>query len=174
MGNGNSTQETNSSGNNSDGKSIDNISSTQQEKNEKTTENKITLKAKKKKKREGREGFHLEDWLKLVESTDFKQNRTMNTREVTRDELRKHTTENDCWTVLHGRVYDITLYLNYHPGGKRELMKGAGKDCTALFNKFHAYVEYELILSKCEIGILVEGGGEMLLEGNESEEDDDM
>ena len=173
MGNGNSTQETNSSGNNSDGKSLDNIASTQQEKNEKTTENKITLKAKKK-KREGREGFQLEDWLKLVESSDFKQNRTKITREVTRDELRKHTTENDCWTVLHGRVYDITLYLNYHPGGKRELMKGAGKDCTALFNKFHAYVEYELILSKCEIGILVEGGGEILLEGNESEEDDDM
>jgi cytochrome b involved in lipid metabolism len=62
--------------------------------------------------------------------------------------------------------------MAYHPGGKRELMKGAGKDCTAMFNKFHAYVEYELILSKCEVGVLVEGGDEVIQEGDEDEDED--
>lgn len=122
-----------------------------------------------KKKNEGIPGFQLSDWLALVDSPEYSSSLP---RTVTRDELSKHLTEDDCWTVLHGKVYDITAYMAYHPGGKRELMKGAGKDCTALFNKFHAYVEYELILSKCEIGMLVEGGGEAIAEEDEEEDDD--
>ena len=34
-------------------------------------------------------------------------------------------------------------------------MKGAGKDCTALFNQFHAWVNVESMLAKCLIGTLV-------------------
>jgi cytochrome-b5 reductase len=34
-----------------------------------------------------------------------------------------------------GRVYNITPYLKYHPGSVEEVMKGAGKDCTSLFNE---------------------------------------
>ncbi len=39
------------------------------------------------------------------------------------------------WTALKGNVFNITPYLDYHPGGVDELMKGAGRDCTALFDK---------------------------------------
>ena len=131
---------------------------------------KITRKAKKKK--DGKPGFQLDDWLTLVDSSDFVLT-TVTPRAVTRDELKKHVTAEDCWTILHGKVYDITAYMSYHPGGGRELMKGAGKDSTALFNKFHAYVEYDLLLSKCAIGVLVEGGEEALVEGDEDEEEED-
>lgn len=41
---------------------------------------------------------------------------------------------NDAWTVLNGKIYDITLYAEYHPGGAEKLLLGAGKDCTKLFN----------------------------------------
>ena len=34
-----------------------------------------------------------------------------------------------------GRVYNITQYLEYHPGGIPELMRGAGSDATHLFNE---------------------------------------
>lgn len=34
-----------------------------------------------------------------------------------------------------GRVYNATAYIEYHPGGVDELMKGAGKDATALFDE---------------------------------------
>ena len=33
-----------------------------------------------------------------------------------------------------GVVYNITAYLSFHPGGVSELMKGAGIDCTLLFD----------------------------------------
>lgn len=34
-----------------------------------------------------------------------------------------------------GDVYNITHYLSFHPGGRNELMKAAGTDCTLLFNQ---------------------------------------
>lgn len=34
-----------------------------------------------------------------------------------------------------GRVYNISPYLKFHPGSASELMRGAGKDCTDLFNQ---------------------------------------
>ena len=34
-----------------------------------------------------------------------------------------------------GNVYNITPYLDFHPGGVDELMRGAGKDGTALFDE---------------------------------------
>jgi len=33
------------------------------------------------------------------------------------DEVRKHKTEGDMWTVLKGRVYNISPYMKFHPGG---------------------------------------------------------
>jgi len=33
------------------------------------------------------------------------------------DEVRKHKTEGEMWTVLKGRVYNISPYMKFHPGG---------------------------------------------------------
>lgn len=50
------------------------------------------------------------------------------------DEVSKHSTVDDCWTVFEGRVYDITEYAkNAHPGGNK-IYLGKGKDCTELFH----------------------------------------
>jgi cytochrome-b5 reductase len=44
--------------------------------------------------------------------------------------------------------------MKYHPGGIDELMRGAGKNSTNLFNDVHPWVNYENMLKKCEIGRL--------------------
>jgi cytochrome b involved in lipid metabolism len=68
----------------------------------------------------------------------------------------------DAWTVLGGRVYNITPYLPFHPGGEPELLRGAGRDGTRLFGEVHPWVNYEGMLAACLVGIYVseEEGGE--------------
>ena len=72
--------------------------------------------------------------------------------------LKKYTGRkgNDAWTVLGGKVYNITPYLPYHPGGEPELMKAAGRDGTKLFGEVHPWVNWEGMLEGCLIGIAVE------------------
>lgn len=70
-------------------------------------------------------------------------------------EVAKHNKENDLWMAVNGSVFNLTLYLDYHPGGAKKLMKGAGKDATALFNKYHPWVNYHNLVGKLQIGYLV-------------------
>jgi cytochrome b involved in lipid metabolism len=39
--------------------------------------------------------------------------------------------------ALDGIVYNITPYVRFHPGGGKELLRGAGRDGTKLFSKLH-------------------------------------
>lgn len=32
-------------------------------------------------------------------------------------DLKAHSTEADCWILVHGKVYDVTAFLDEHPGG---------------------------------------------------------
>ncbi|KAJ5693129.1 hypothetical protein N7462_002552 [Penicillium macrosclerotiorum] len=61
----------------------------------------------------------------------------------------------DAWTSYQGRVYNIQPYAPYHPGGKGELLRGAGKDSGVLFQEVHPWVNWEGILGECLVGILV-------------------
>lgn len=49
--------------------------------------------------------------------------------------------------------------MEYHPGGWDELMKGAGKEATDLFNEVHRWVNYESMLQACLVGKLDDDGG---------------
>ncbi|XP_065317682.1 cytochrome b5 reductase 4-like isoform X4 [Gordionus sp. m RMFG-2023] len=73
---------------------------------------------------------------------------------ITSEELCKHNTENDCWMSIQNNVFNMTPYLEYHPGGIEELMKGAGKDATTLFMEIHKWVNYPKLLAKCYIAPL--------------------
>jgi cytochrome b involved in lipid metabolism len=51
-------------------------------------------------------------------------------------EVAKHNKENDCWVIANNNVYDVTFFLNFHPGGKLAILKNAGKEQTESYN-FH-------------------------------------
>lgn len=67
----------------------------------------------------------------------------------------------EAWGVWQGKVYNLTPYMKFHPGGVDELMKAAGreKDGERLFLEVHPWVSWESMLSECLVGILV-GEGE--------------
>lgn len=53
----------------------------------------------------------------------------------TLEDIKQHKTEDDAWTAIQGKVYNITPYLKFHPGGVKDLMRIAGRDGTKLFSK---------------------------------------
>ena len=71
----------------------------------------------------------------------------------TLEEIALHNKEDDCWTILNGRVYDITQYAKVHPGGKK-IFLGKGKDCTELYNKYHPWVNGAYLIGKYQVGVL--------------------
>ena len=49
-------------------------------------------------------------------------------------ELSKHNTQNDCWLAINGNVYNVTQYLDFHPGGADVILMMCGKDATQAYN----------------------------------------
>lgn len=97
-------------------------------------------------------GHSLMGWIKLASSAKDLSGTNGKIIEVNPEELARHDKETDCWVALKGNVYNVTTYLQYHPGGVEELMRGAGRDATELFNEVHRWVNYESLLAKCLIG----------------------
>ena len=58
-------------------------------------------------------------------------------QQIAWDEISRHNTKDDCWVVVDGVVYDMTEFLDDHPGGKRLPVKHSGRDVTEIWNSFH-------------------------------------
>ena len=78
-------------------------------------------------------------------------------KEYTMEEVAKHNAPPSIWSVYKGFVYDITMYMDYHPGGSI-INKVAGKDMTMLYNKFHAYVNIDKFIGAFKIGYIKKPG----------------
>ncbi|XP_074752073.1 cytochrome b5 reductase 4 isoform X2 [Athene noctua] len=97
-------------------------------------------------------GRSLMDWIRLTKSGKDLTGLKGRLTEVTEDELAKHNKKEDCWICIRGFVYNVTPYMEYHPGGEDELMKAAGTDGTDLFDQVHRWVNYESMLKECLVG----------------------
>ncbi|KAL1707114.1 FMN-dependent dehydrogenase-domain-containing protein [Schizophyllum commune] len=55
----------------------------------------------------------------------------------TLEEVKKHNTRESCWVIIKNKVYDVTNFLNDHPGGAAIILKYAGRDATAAYEPIH-------------------------------------
>ncbi|NXV80064.1 CYB5 protein, partial [Atlantisia rogersi] len=49
------------------------------------------------------------------------------------EEVQKHNNSQSTWIILHHRIYDVTKFLDEHPGGEEVLREQAGGDATENF-----------------------------------------
>lgn len=64
-------------------------------------------------------------------------------------------TESNCYSAINGVVYDLTAWINKHPGGSREILRICGKDGSSAFNGQHGGdAKPEQILAGFEVGVL--------------------
>ena len=57
-------------------------------------------------------------------------------RWYTAEEVTHHSTPGDLWLIAHGKVYDVTKWVEMHPGGAAALLRRGGTDATRDFD-FH-------------------------------------
>lgn len=52
-------------------------------------------------------------------------------------EVAKHNSPSDCWTIVNGNAYDVTQWINQHPGGPGVIEAMCGVDGSASFEGQH-------------------------------------
>ncbi|XP_072374058.1 cytochrome b5 type B [Scyliorhinus torazame] len=52
---------------------------------------------------------------------------------ITMEEVKTNSSSKCTWLVIHDKVYDVTKFLEEHPGGEEVLFEQAGGDATESF-----------------------------------------
>ncbi|GLJ44259.1 hypothetical protein SUGI_0925290 [Cryptomeria japonica] len=68
------------------------------------------------------------------------------------EEVSSHNTQNDCWIIVNSKVYDVTSYLEEHPGGDDVLLLATGKDATEDFEDAGHSTDAREIMEKYYVG----------------------
>lgn len=75
----------------------------------------------------------------------------------TAEEVAQHATRDDLWIIYNNKVYDVTQYLDEHPGGEEVILDCAGGDSTEPFDDIgHSDDAHEILAGLC-IGELTGG-----------------
>ncbi len=76
-------------------------------------------------------------------------------KSYTMAEVATHNSASSCWTVVSGKVYDVTSFTSRHPGGAEKIEALCGKDGTSQFMDQHSGDSRpERTLANLSIGVL--------------------
>lgn len=74
------------------------------------------------------------------------------TRLISVEEISKHSTEESCWLLLKGDVWDLTPFLADHPGGAGAILEFAGRDATTVWESIHPPEVMAQLVSSLKVG----------------------
>lgn len=76
-------------------------------------------------------------------------------RVLTWQEVAEHNTEESAWIAIDGKVYDVTDFVDRHPGGREMLLLSVGREASDLFKSYHPFTDTpRKVLNKYCIGSL--------------------
>ena len=82
---------------------------------------------------------------------------TPGAKTYTMAEVATHKNMTNCYSAINGVVYDLTMWINMHPGGKERILSICGIDGTNNFmNKHHGAEKFMTILARFKIGVLAQ------------------
>ncbi|KAG1941267.1 cytochrome b5 [Pimephales promelas] len=70
------------------------------------------------------------------------------------EEIQAHNMIKDTWLIIHDKVYDITSFMEEHPGGEEVLLEQAGSDATESFEDVGHSTDAREMLQQYYIGEL--------------------
>ncbi|GAA5904352.1 hypothetical protein JCM5296_005264 [Sporobolomyces johnsonii] len=92
-------------------------------------------------------------------SVETAQRTVKRNRIYTREDVEAHTSPKDCWVIHNNKIYDVSGFLEDHPGGDDLVLQYAGKDITAVMadpvEHSHSDSAYN-VLHEYQVGRLVE------------------
>ena len=62
---------------------------------------------------------------------------TVSASGYTMAKVKTHASAASCWSVINGNVYDLTAWINQHPGGSSAILSLCGTDGTSGFTGMH-------------------------------------
>jgi len=86
------------------------------------------------------------------EKLNAQKNQSNSLLVLSSSEAAKHNAPSDCWLIIKGKVYDVSNFLNIHPGNSDTIIPFCGKDATIAFEtkdkspaKDHSQSAYALL-----------------------------
>ncbi|KAI0347116.1 cytochrome b5 [Trametopsis cervina] len=76
----------------------------------------------------------------------------MSAKIITYADLKAHSKKDSIWLLLHDKVYDVTKFLDEHPGGDEVILAEAAKDSTEAFEDVGHSDEARILLRDLLIG----------------------
>ena len=71
-------------------------------------------------------------------------------------QVKEHNTKKSNWIVIHDHIYDVTPFLDEHPGGEEVLVEQGGKDATEAFEDVGHSGDARTLMKEYQIGQLAE------------------
>ncbi|XP_021893369.1 cytochrome b5-like [Carica papaya] len=68
------------------------------------------------------------------------------------EDLANHKSRGSCWLLIHGKVYDVTSFMEEHPGGEEVLLAATGRDATDDFEDVGHSDEARALMPNMYIG----------------------